>query len=1358
MARHTADLGLDALTIEGGLIAPEQVSRIAATERTARTAADYNVPKGLGLGDEIARYFRIGQAIWRDYARIDAPTAARTAAFARDLLTGAFGFDDLAGPIEHHEGTRRFRIAWEAKDGRVPIVVAGPSSDEKGRAIGFTRALPELGDGAEGRARRSPIVLLQDWLNHSGAALWGLVFAGDRVRLMRDNASLTRAAWIEADLGAIFRDEMFADFTAWWLLTHASRFGAASAPASTAPLEQAREAGLKQGTAARERLREGVENALRELGQGLVDANPAVRDRIAGDPAATTALFEELLRTVYRLIFLAVAEDRDLLHPRGAGQRVRDLYAGSYSFTFWRGRSARRAAYDAHHDAWEGMKATLSSLDAGQPLLGLPALGGLFGRGTTPTLGGARIPNRNFLPAIHSLGFMPVESRLTRINWRDMKTEELGSVYEALLELRPFLGLDGRFTLAGVKGSERKKSGSYYTPDSLVETLLDSALDPVLDRAEANAGTPGTRVDALLDLKVIDPACGSGHFLLGAARRIADRVATLRDPDAPDTQAALRDVVGRCIHGVDRNPMAVELAKVALWIESVSPGQPLGFLDANIQCGDALLGVFSLDVLEDGVPDAAYKPLTGDDRAAAKYYLQQNRAARKGQGQFDWGAGGGAMPPRRLAATLTTVRRMPEETVGQVERKRAAYEEWRRGPGAYATRVACDLYVAAFLLPKTQLPLNGGRHTVPTTADVRMKLAGGQIYGPLEAAAVDAAGVARAFHWPLAFPDVMVERGGFDVVLGNPPWERIKLQEQEFFAGTAIADEPNAAARTRAIEALGTADPGTPDRVLYDHFGIAKRVAEAMSLFARVPGDAGGRYRFTGTGDVNTYALFAEHFLNLTRAGEQNGSGRAGVIVPTGIATDATTAPFFGHLVSEQRLARLFDFENRAGLFPAVDSRMKFSLLTIGSGVREAEFAFFLTDTAQLEDSRRRFTLSPAEIARINPNTKTAPVFRARPDADLTAAIYARVPVLIDEAKGAAGNPWGVSFMAMFHMANDSGLFRTAAQLAADGWLREGSDWVRPALAQPRAPALALTGGQDASHLDLSTGSDASPTVRYVPLYEAKMVHLYDHRFGDYSGRGNDRGYRVMPDTPLADYQNPQFEPAPFYWVEGGHAEERLKDKAWQHGWMLGWKDITASTNERTLLPCVVPRVASGDTFLLAFPSLQPELAGALLQANWLSLVQDYTVRQKVSGLHLKYNVFRQIPTLPPTAYTQADLAFIVPRVLELSYTSHAMAPFARDLGHDGSPFGWDEGRRAQLRAELDAWYALAYGLSRDELRYVLDPRDVMGADYPSETFRVLQNNEVRRHGEYRTRRLVLAAYDAAVAGGARPRVEGYRG
>lgn len=1324
---RTTALALEAVVVEGGLIAPEQIAKIAGAEMGAKAAAEYGCPKGTTLRDEIARYYSIGRALWAEYDRIETPTVTQTAAFARDLLSQCFGFTDLTGPHEHREGSRRFRIAWEAKNGRMPIVVAAPVPG----GDAFAKSQPEFGDGEGGRARRSPTVLLQDWLNTNPSFYWGLVFAGDRVRLMRDNASLTRPAWIEADLGAMFRDEMFADFTAWWLLTHATRFGAEGAAASDCALERWREEGLKQGTSARERLREGVEEALLQLGQGLVEANPEVRERIADNRLPMTSLFEELLRTVYRLIFLAVAEDRDLLHPRGVPQRARTLYAENYSFTFWRERSRRRVARDHHHDAWEGMKITLAALEHGEPALGLPALGGLFARGATPTLNDARIPNRCFLEAVFNLGFIRVEGSLHRINWRDMKTEELGSVYESLLEIRPSLAPNGDFVLdSGAKGNARKTSGSYYTPDSLVETLLDSALDPVLEKAEAKAETPEDKAAAILDLRVIDPACGSGHFLLGAARRMADRVALWRNPDAgkEEKQAALRDVVSRCIHGTDRNPMAVELAKVALWIESVSPGQPLGFLDANIRCGDALLGVFDLAVLEEGIPDEAYKPLTGDSKEAAKYYGKLNKDAKKGQGQLDFHGGGGAMPPRKLAANLATIKRMPEDTVGQVEEKRCRFEAWRRDPARYATKVACDLYIAAFLLPKTEVPDARGRDMVPTTSDVRRKLAGGTNYGPMEAAAIDAAEAARPLHWPLAFPDMMVERGGFDVVLGNPPWERIKLQEQEFFAGTEIAEAPNAAARTRMIAQWGAMEPGTPQRTMIDAFEVAKRIAEATSTFVRVPGDSGGRYRFTGTGDVNTYALFAEQFLNLTRE-----SGRAGVILPTGIATDATTAPFFGQLVASQRLISLYSFENEEFIFPGVHHSFRFALLTIGTSLAaDAEFSFFLRQVDGLEDERRRFKLSPSGIAAINPNTKTAPVFRARRDAELTTAIYARVPVLVEEGRGAEGNPWGVSFTAMFHMSGDSDAFRTAAQLAAEGWVRDGTYWV--------LAGQSGEGGEQADRPKLSTASlPAVEPACYVPLYEAKMIHQFDHRWATFDGEES-------RDATLAEKQNPDFDSAPRYWVPKAEVLSRLAAKGWTHPWLMGWRNVCRSHDLRTVIFSIVPRAAVGHSMPLAFPGQMDMGLHLCLFANFDTLALDFVARLKVAGINLTFGYLFQFPILPPSAYSNADLTFIVPRVLELTYTSHAMAPFARDLGYDGLPFRWDEARRAQLRAELDAWYALAYGLTRDELRYLLDPKDVMGEDYPSETFRVLQNNELKQFGEYRTRRLVLAAYDALVA------------
>lgn len=1316
MARQSraAETGLIAITIEGGLIAPEQVQKIVRAEGSAKVAESYACPKGTSLAEEISRYFRIGQAIWRDYDKAESKTIARTAAFVRELLGQCFGFPDLAGPVDHVDGTRRYRIALEAKSGRVPVVVAAPIAG----ADAFAKSLPEFGDGEGGRPKRSPAALLQDWLNANPGFYWGLVFAGDRVRLMRDNASLTRPAWIEADMGAIFRDEMFADFTAFWLLAHATRFGAEGAAASDCALEQWREEGMKQGVEARKDLYANVATALEELGRGLVEANLELREQLQAGTLSMQALFEELLRTVYRLIFLAVAEDRDLLHPRRTPIAARQLYSEGYSFSFWRERSRRQVARDGHHDAWEAVKVTFAHLQHGEDLLGLPALGGLFAVASTPNLNAAKIPNRRFLAALFCLGFIKKDGVTHRINWRDLKTEELGSVYEGLLEIRPSLTAAGEFQLGtGAKGNDRKTSGSYYTPDSLVECLLDSALNSVLERAEASGATPEEKVAAILDLKVIDPACGSGHFLLGAARRMADRVARLRNEDAgkEETQAALRDVVSRCIHGVDRNPMAVELAKVALWIESVSPGQPLGFLDANIRCGDALLGVFDLAVLEEGIPDEAYKPLTGDDKDAAKFYLKLNRDAKQGQGRLDFAGGGGLMPARPIAAGLGRIKTMPEDTVGQVEKKRQAFEAWKADPARYATEVACDLYMAAFLMPKTEVPLNYQRAMVPTTGDVRQRLAGGNVYGPLEGAARDVAGAASVLHWPLEFPDVMVGKGGFDVVLGNPPWERIKLQEQEFFAGHPVAEEPNAAARTRAIARLAEAPEGSSDRRLYESFQIAKRVADSSSVFARVSQESGGRYPYTGSGDINTYALFSELCSNLAKE-----SGCVSLIVPSGLVTDLGTSRFFSNAMRNDKVRQVIGFENEEFLFEEVHNATKFLIIVLRprfAGEEEASFRFLLRRPSQALDERREFNLNEDDLRLLNPNSATAPIFRSKMDAQITKSLFRRFPVLWPDDE--SNNPWDIRFLRMFDMANDSSQFLTKADMF--NLPKEEQDLC-------------------------------------VPLYEGKMFHFYNHRHGSYHNFIPKPG-KMVKELPLpepSELSDPTFEIEPRYWIKKSIQEDRVRGSGWNQGWFLVWRDVTGSTVFRTMISTVIPDVAIGHKAPIIMSGLHPNYS-AILVSCFSSLTFDFLMRQKLGGTSLTYSYLRQVPIPPPEAYASEDIAFIVPRVLELTYTSHSMAPFARDLGYEGPPFAWDEDRRAQLRAELDAWYALAYGLTRDELRYVLDPKDVMGEDYPSETFRVLQKNEIARHGEYRTRRLVLAAYDELIAQGMRPRTEGWR-
>lgn len=635
-------------------------------------------------------------------------------------------------------------------------------------------------------------------------------------------------------------------------------------------------------------------------------------------------------------------------------------------------------------------------------------------------------------------------------------------------------------------------------------------------------------------------------------------------------------------------------------------------------------------------------------------------------------------------------------------------------------------------MPKTGgVSANRNTVTIPSTGHVWDALAGRTIYAPLVGRAQGLAREARAFDWVTEFPD-MITAGGFDVVLGNPPWERVKLQEQEFFAArdSEIATAPNAAARGELIAKLRDAAPGTRERTLYEEFEAAKRASEASSVFARVPVEDGGRFPLTGRGDVNTYALFAELFASLISK-----RGRAGVIVPTGIATDATTAPFFEWLTNERRIAHLYDFENRELLFPAVYYRTKFCLMTLGQYIENASFAFFLTDPDQLAELERKVTLSAQSIAAINPNTKTLPVFRARADAELTAKMCGRVPVLINETKGKDGNPWGVSFMRMFDMSNDSGLFSTAAQLAEAGFVREGPVWLALKGGMARKDAVA-----DDRRLALEGASLARTTERYVPLYEAKMVSMFDHRAASYGQRGDDRGFRVLPETSLEEYLNPDYEPEPYYYVAESLVEERLSGRT-KNKWMIGLKDVTSTTNERTAIFAAIPKVAVGHTMPVMF-STETNNRFVAMYAGLNSLVLDYIAKLKVAGVHLTYMYLKQFPVLPPASYGDVDIAYIAPRVLELTYTSHSMAPLARDLGFDGPPFAWDIDRRALLRAELDAWYARAYGLTRDELRYILDPADVKGPDYPSETFRVLKTNEIRRFGEYRTARLVLQAWD----------------
>ncbi|MDD3448463.1 MAG: N-6 DNA methylase [Gammaproteobacteria bacterium] len=1445
MARRTPiDLGFEALRLEGGLFSAQHLARVAHEQAEHQREADYRIPAGLRIRDEIGRAFRIGQALWDSFSRqrerSDIAPMEASRAFVTALLQQAFGFVDLAAVPTREVNQGRFPIGHMAR-GNVPVVVAPHDLrlDDGDASFADTR-------------RRSAFQLAQEYLNAADASLWAIVANGLTLRLLRDNASLTRPAYLEADLERLFSEERYADFSALWLIFHASRFPAPGQPPAECILERWRTAARLEGGRVLDRLRDGVTDALLVLGEGFLQhrANQPLRESLECGELTVEAYFQQLLRLVYRLIFWFTVEDRGVLHPQDADPAARATYAAGYASRSLRGRALRRAGADRHADQWQGVIIVFRALAHGEPRLGLPPLGGLFAADQGPRLDAAELPNTALLRAVKSLAWFRDGNALTRVNYRDMGPEELGSIYESLLELVPELSVARRaFDFVGLgeqtRGHARKLTGSYYTPDSLVQELLKSTLDPVLERALA--ARPQDPTGALLDLAVIDPACGSGHFLLAAARRIAERLTALRitdgNPTPDDYRHALREVIAHCIFGVDKNPLALELARTALWLEAVTPDVPLSFLDHHLVCGDALLGLVDFTPLTEGIPKEAYKPLTGDDRETYKALAAKNRAALKSLARIRAQRGLELMSLATRKA-LEQIDAGAGDTLAAIDAKRRAYAELVAQAEDNPLAQAADLYLAAFLVPKR------AEVAVPTTADLVHTLYGHGPDDPERLAAARAhCRAVQVLHWPLAFAQVL-GRGGFDVVLGNPPWERIKLQEEEFFANRSpeVAQAPNRARRHEAIAQLAAADPDSAERRLFEAFEQAKQQAEAASAFAHTP----ARYPLTGVGDVNTYALFAETASRLIAP-----AGRAGLVLPTGIATDDSTKAFFADVAQNGRLASLFDFENRAGIFPAVDSRQKFCLFVTGQA-ESVEFAFFLTDTAQVADGRRRFRLSPEDFARLNPNTRTCPVFRSRRDAEITKKIYGKVPILwqerLEDGQGRELQPeingWGLRFQTLFHMSNDSHLFhdRPAADRmplyeaklihqfdhrwatyqpgeddkpeSRDLTLTEKRDpactirpryWVERRevfLRLSRLPKLLLdpikSGSTERLTLALATllfwpfvarqpGMDAARAhARLYPLWRSFVEQQPFARVlcctqlglcGDNPPLLQQTRQSQLPAAPIDRIVATERHSTAWYDTDPKLVEERLRDAdGWGHWvadtprvedeealwayadrlleasspkWLMGWRDITNATNERTVIASVFPVAGVGNNLplMLLGDAVSSGQAAAILGCL-TSLILDFVARHKVGGTHLNFFIYKQLPVLPPDAYTQDNLDFIVPRVLELVYTAHDLRPFYDDLMAEnptwdrrtgperGQPFPFNPERRALLRAELDAWYARLYGLTRDELRYLLDPADAEGPYYPSETFRVLKKNEIREHGEYRTQRLVLDAWD----------------
>ena len=987
--------------------------------------------------------------------------------------------------------------------------------------VGCGLSLDRRTAGQRGAATANPHGLVQEYLNRSDGHLWAIVSNGLRLRVLRDSQALSRQSFLEFDLEAMFSGEVYSDFVLLWLISHATRFTAREGDRpETCRLEQWTQEAQRLGTRALGDLRGGVEKALEILGAGFTGhpANEQLREALRSGSLTPADLHEQLLRVVYRLIFLFVAEDRtldgrSLLHPpddSDSSRTARQRYAAHYGTARLR-RLADRIKGSRHADLWRQFRFLVGPL-SGDPEfadarrhLALPSLGSLlWDPASTADLNDLDLANYDFLETLRRLAYIRPGHP---VDYHNLGAEELGGVYESLLSLTPQVSAGGEhFTFAEFSGNQRKTTGSYYTPDELVQCLLDSALDPVVE--EATRGKTGPEAEeAILDLKVCDPAVGSGHFLVGAAHRLARHLARTRahsegesEPSPLLYQRALRDVIGRCLYGVDVNPMAAELCRVGLWLEALEPGKPLTFLDHHIRVGNSLLGA-TPELIDGGLPDKAFKPIQGDEKAFCSALRKRNKKERESrQREMVLKVAEPRVEYSALAASSRSLDRAPDGTLDDVHRKEEQFRGLVESSEYRDQRQVADAWCAAFVWPKRpdtpaepittetirKLELEDGRHSMSLAEQEELERLAHRF---------------QFFHWHLEFPGVF-EKGGFDCVLGNPPWERVKLQEKEWFAERSpkIANAPIAAGRKRMIAALEQQDPelhADYTEALHKSSGITRQLRDS------------GRYPLCGRGDINLYTVFAETMRNLL-----NQNGRAGCVLPTGIATDDTTKVFFQDVVEKRSLVSLYDFENKGVFFPGVHRNYKFNLFTAGSGENStadrAEFVFFAHAVRDLRDPDRRFTLSPEEIALLNPNTRTCPIFRSRLDAELTKAIYRRVPVLVRETRERepGQNPWGLRFSRLFDMANDSNLFRTREELSAEGW-------------------------------ELDRNVFRRDEEEHFPLYEAKMIHHFDHRWARYSEAG---GKLTAVDLPMIDKKNPDLTALPRYWVEAREVYLRSAD------------------------------------------------------------------------------------------------------------------------------------------------------------------------------------------------------------------------
>ena len=1197
-----------------------------------------------------------------------------------------------------------------------------------------------------------------------GSLRWGILTNGSKWRLYFSGARSVSEQFFELDIAAILNlpghnEGLFAlneDDRRHWLKVFLLIFRReAFVPAGADP-RTFHEKALEEGKFYEERVAEDLSNKV--FGEVFPDLVRAIVK--AAPEADLQAVREAALILLYRLLFILYAEDRDLLPVKdtryddyGLRNKVRlDVKERKDKNDVFSETAARY---------WGAMADLFIAIDQGDASIGLPPYnGGLFDQERHAILTNIRIPDAVMARVIDALSFEVTPDGRKYINYRNLSVQQLGSIYERLLEYE--VTRDGDDITVQPNIFARKGSGSYYTPDDLVQLILTETLEPLVEerkrafRDKITELEGSTRADdrkigqlrlhdpatALLDLKICDPAMGSGHFLVSLVDFMADQVITAMaeaELDAPeewgdyisplgeridtirntilanaderdwtideeqldDRHIIRRMVLKRCIYGVDKNPMAVELAKVALWLHTFTVGAPLSFLDHHLRCGDSLFGSWVKKGIDKaatyGTPLLLHEPMKRALRAASKMQIVEGLTDAE------------IAEAHRSADVFAEVEDMTAPLDALLKLIHAI--DWLDIKGKAGKDALKIFFDGQFGDP---LDIAMGKKEPKTKREEGQRFA--EILGQARMLIAEE----NFLNWQVTFPGIWSDweedelTGGFHAVIGNPPWDRMKLQQVEWFAERRpeIAMAARAADRKKMIDALEKAD----DPLAQDYAKASER-AEAGTRMAR----KGGDYPLLSGGDVNLYSLFVERAMTVVKQ-----DGLIGLLVPSGIASDKTAAKFFKGVATEGRLKTLYDFENgrqgRKGgpFFPDVHRSFKFCALVASPSPTDyaAQCAFFLHDVSDLTEEGVMFALSAEDFARVNPNTGTAPIFRSKRDADLTTVIYGNAVPLVDRSSGTEVKSWPVKYSTMFHMTNDSGLFRTRKELDE----------------------------QEAAY-PLGGNTFGSASGNWLPLYVGRMIHQFDHRAASVEvNEANLHNAALSGAVSEEQKADPDFVPTPQYWVP-----ESEVDLPSGTEWTIAFRDIARATDIRTMIAAAIPKAGVGNTAPLILWNDDDQRADhkALLLGNLGAISLDYVTRQKAQSTHLNWYIVEQLPVISPDKFESvrfgAKSAAEVVRqvVLDLTYTAHDMEPFARDMGYVDEagtvkpPFTWDKERRLVLRAKLDAVFFHLYGITdRDDIRYIYS------------TFPIVEREDKAAYGgKYRSCELCLAYMNALAAG-----------